>query len=53
MERPYLLTYDTERGQSYAWFETEEEMNEFIGYNKDKEHFNINDKMKIIQLEDL
>lgn len=34
MDNPYLLTYEHESGNMFAWFYTEDEMDEFITQNK-------------------
>jgi hypothetical protein len=53
MQQDYLLTYDIGNVQYYAWFPTEDELDEFVDCNKDKEGFVINDKLHILNAKEL
>lgn len=49
MEQNFLLTYTIDSIHNYNWFETEEEMNEFIGESKDNiEGFDIIEAIEIL-----
>lgn len=46
MEHQYLLTFVRDDVNSYSWFESEEELNEFIELNADR--ISVNEKMHIL-----
>lgn len=51
--RNFLLTYDINKQSTYAWLETEEEMNALIEELSEKEGFVVNDKIEIVQAREI
>jgi hypothetical protein len=53
MEQNYLLTYNLNDKQSYAWFYSEDEMNEFIECFDGNDEFSINEKLIVTGAKEL
>lgn len=48
MNRNYLLTYETGEYKTYDWFETEEDMNDFIEIHNDMSGFSVIEKTHVL-----